>query len=78
MRAWWKRWFADNPRTDLQNMAVDFRGGPGSFGSGERSLSADRRAPDASFLSRLPEDIVRSRAESGPEPGAETRWETKI
>jgi len=80
MRLWWKGWFAEHPRSELQKMAVDFRSGSGSFGSGDRRSSwSDDRTAESGFVTRFPEEILESRAPDDEDDGAYgTRWETRV
>ncbi len=87
--SWWKSWFTRYPRSELQEMAVEFRSG--SFTSGDRARSSGERSGVRSFgsLDRVAapsfvtidgrdlEDISQSRA-GGEEELSRTRWETEI
>ena len=45
--AWWKSWFSRYPRSELQEMAVEFRSG--GFTSGDRSHGSGERPLGRSF-----------------------------
>jgi len=84
---WWKGWFERYPRSELQEMAVEFRSG--SFTSGDRARSSGERSGSRSFGSlerasatafvtidgRKLDEINVSRVED--EEASFTRWETQ-
>jgi hypothetical protein len=87
--AWWKGWFARYPRSELQEMAVQFRSG--SFGSGDRLRSSGERSGSRSFGSLDPQSATsfvtidgRKLAEleaagaGAGEEGSQTRWKTRL
>jgi len=87
---WWKSWFERYPRSDLQEMAVEFRSGSFSSAdrtartSGERSAvrsfgSLDRTAATAfvTIDGRHLDDIAPSPA-GDDEEVSQSRWETQL
>lgn len=80
MRVWWKEWFAAHPRSELQEMAVEFRSGSGSFGSSDRraSWSDERGGSDSAFVTRFPEEVLEGSEKKEEEQAYGTRWETRI
>jgi len=88
--AWWKSWFARYPRSELQEMAVEFRSGSFTSGdraarssgerSGVRSFGSLDRAAAPSFVTidgRGLDDISVSRV-GDEEEVSRTRWETEL
>jgi len=86
---WWKAWFARHPRSELQEMAVEFRSGSFTSGdraarasgerSGVRSFGSADRAAAPSFVTidgRVVDDIGTSPADD--EEISQTRWETQL
>jgi serine/threonine-protein kinase len=85
---WWKSWFARYPRSELQEMAVEFRSG--SFTSGDRPRTAgERSARSFGSLERVSAtafvtidgrklaEIAVTRAGDEDE-SSQTRWKTEI
>jgi serine/threonine-protein kinase len=91
-RLWWKQWFASHPRTELQEMAVQFRSGSGSFTSGDtprssgersgaRSFGSLERAASPSFVTidgRELDELVAKRPAEPEDESSITRWKTKV
>jgi serine/threonine protein kinase len=91
-RLWWKEWFAGHPRTELQEMAVQFRSGGGSFTSGDtprssgersgaRSFGSLERATSPSFVTidgRLLDELIEEAPREQDDGASITRWETKV
>ncbi|MGD8328680.1 MAG: serine/threonine-protein kinase [Acidobacteriota bacterium] len=90
--AWWKSWFQRYPRSELQEMAVEFRSGSFTSGdrpvrssgerSGARSFGSLERASATAFVTidgRKLQEVHASRAGDGDgEEVSQTRWETQL
>ena len=89
--SWWKSWFARYPRSELQEMAAEFRSG--SFASGDRaartsgarsgirSFGSLDRAAAPSFVTidgRRLDEIRASRSDDDEEELSQSRWETQL